>query len=69
MEAAGKFLAALQSEMRRGNIAPATEAHLRYEFRSIGWQNTERLTHAVTIEIERLEREADCLRTLRDRSP
>lgn len=66
MDTARDFLAALRSEMRRGNIAPATEAHLRNEFRSFGWGNTAPLVGAVTREIGRLEREVAALTALRD---
>ncbi len=66
MTAAGRFIADLQRERRAGNVSSETEQHLKHEFRSLGWDASDStLAAAIGTEIDRLEREAATLRTLR----
>jgi len=68
MTIAGNFIAAIQQEQRIGNVSSETEQHLKHEFRKLGGSDASRkpLAMAVTVEIERLERQAATLRRLRD---
>jgi hypothetical protein len=67
MTAAAQFIAQLQSERRGGNVAGETEQHLKHEFRKLGRDASDLiLSGGHGSEIDRLEREAATLRTLRD---
>jgi hypothetical protein len=67
MTIAGNFIAALQQEQRIGNISYETGLHLRHEFRKLGRDaSAPTLAAAVVAEIERLGRQAETLRRLRD---
>jgi hypothetical protein len=66
MTAAGQFIAALQTELRVGNVSYETEQHLKHEFRKLGWgASVPMLAAAVDAEIERLDSQAATLRRLR----
>ncbi len=66
MSNAGAFIAALKGELRNGNLSDASEQHLRYEFRRIGWDAPDdRFAASISEEIGRLEREIATLRRLR----
>jgi hypothetical protein len=66
MTAAGRFIAELDNERRRGKVSSETELHLKHVFRTLGWEaSTPTLAAAVGEEIDRLEREAATLRKLR----
>jgi hypothetical protein len=63
---AGALTFALRAERQKGNLSAETEAHLRHELRRRGWHSDEaRMVEPITLEIERLEREAATLRKLR----
>jgi hypothetical protein len=67
MTAAAEFIAQLQQERRGGNVSGETEQHLKHEFRRLGRDaSVPTLSAAVGSEIDRLEREAETLRRLRD---
>jgi hypothetical protein len=67
MTIAGDFITALQQEQRIGNVSSETEQHLKHEFRRLGRDaSTTILAAAVNAEIDRLERQADALRRLRE---
>jgi hypothetical protein len=67
MTAAAEFIAQLQRERRGGNVSGETEQHLKHEFRKLGRDASVRtLSAAIGAEIDRLEREAQTLRRLRD---
>jgi hypothetical protein len=62
----GQFLAELGQERRNGNISPDAEQRLKQAFREVGWDAANAtLVAAVNSEIERAERDAATLRTLR----
>ena len=62
------LLADLRRELAAGNISPATEAHLRNEFRAARVRvNTETGAAVFDREATQLEREAAALRALRSR--
>jgi hypothetical protein len=65
MTAAAEFIAQLQSERRGGNVSGETEQHLKHEFRNLGRDASDLILSAVESEIDRLEREAATLRSLR----
>ncbi len=66
MTTAGTLTAALGAERRKGNLSAETEQHLRHELRRAGWQSDDSaLVEPISLEIERLEREAATLRKLR----
>lgn len=66
MTTAGTLTAALGAERRKGNLSAETEHHLRHELRRRGWQAEDAaLVEPLSLEIERLEREAATLRKLR----
>ena len=61
-------LADLRRELAQGNISPATEAHIRNEFRAARVRgNTEAAAAVFDREATQLEREAAALRGLRAR--
>jgi hypothetical protein len=67
MTAAADFIAQLQQERRGGNVSGETEQHLKHEFRKLGRDaSVPILSAAIGSEIDRLEREAETLRRLRD---
>jgi hypothetical protein len=67
MTAAGDFITALQQEQRIGNVSSETEQHLKHEFRKLGRDASGlTLAAAVEAEINRLARQADTLRRLRE---
>ena len=60
------FVAAVKEQMRLGNVTANTEHHLRREFSQLGWDRDHSFHAAkVDLEIGRLEKEAETLRTLR----
>lgn len=66
MTTAGTLTAALGDERRKGNLSAETEQHLRHELRRAGWQSDDSaLIEPISLEIARLEREAETLRKLR----
>jgi hypothetical protein len=66
MTAAAEFIAQLQSERRGGKVSGETEQHLKHEFRKLGRDASDpMLSAAIGSEIDRLEREAATLRSLR----
>jgi hypothetical protein len=67
MTIAGNFITALQEQQRIGNVSSETEQHLKYEFRTLGRDASgPTLAEAVEAEINRLARQADTLRRLRE---
>lgn len=63
-----RFLSDLHSALAQGHVSRDTEAHLRHVFRSLGY-DADPHHHAAQVdrEVERLEREAFMLKTLRQR--
>ncbi len=63
---AGALTAALRSEREKGNLSAETDHHLRHELRRRGWGAPDAvLMEPISLEIDRLEREAATLRGLR----
>jgi hypothetical protein len=67
MTAAERFIAALQTERRSGNVSGETEQHFKSELRHLGRDaSASMLAEAVEAEIDRLDRQATTLRRLRE---
>jgi hypothetical protein len=67
MSTAGQFITDLQREQRIGNVSSETEQHLKHEFRKLGSDASgSMLAAAVEAEINRLERQATTLRSMRE---
>lgn len=65
MSKAGKVIAFLLNELRRGNVSEGTAYHLKFTLQKVGWHaSDDRIAAPIVEEICRLEREANTLRNM-----